>query len=197
MPPITFPDYQVFEKLVITDDKHTELECSKYLHYASAYLIPQTTLRIDISQEDRNYFGSTDYVVSGDVLTDTNNKETFAYIWELKAPQVYLFEYDDNKNRCRPTIDYVKAENQLIHYTDQAKADENFRKRFGVMDTRNIRPGGIIIGRSTDRMLKGAANKTDFLKASHSLSVRSNILYAHGGIRILTWDRILSFVRPQ
>ena len=40
----------------------------------------------------------------------------YASIWELKAPQCYLMEFDESGPRCRPTLDLIKAENQLLHY---------------------------------------------------------------------------------
>jgi len=57
-----------------------------------------TPVNITTGAEDRNYFGSTDFIVSAALLDDQNNEIECAYIWELKAPQAYLFEFDDNGN---------------------------------------------------------------------------------------------------
>lgn len=193
---ISHGDFAHFESLVLEDTRHTEIECGNYLHHAASFLLPATTIRTATHREERNYFGPSDFVVSGTLLNDRNQEEDAAYIWELKAPQCYLFEFDDNKNRCRPTADFIRAENQLIHYVHQAAGDQNFRYRFNIVDHRNVRPGGIIIGRSQDRMLKGNASSDDTRKANLSLSIRENLLYAAQRIRILTWDRILRFVQP-
>jgi hypothetical protein len=188
--------YARFEALVQTNEGQTELKCAKYLHYAAEFLVHGTPTKITTGAEDRNYFGSADFIVSAVLNNDRRQSVAFAYIWELKAPQSYLFEYDDNQNRCRPTKEFAKAENQLLHYFHLASGDQDFRQRFGVMDHRNIKLGGIIIGRSTDRMLKAAASEADIPKANMALSVRDNFLYAAQSIRVLTWDRILDFVRP-
>lgn len=115
---------------------------------------------------------------------------------ELKAPQCYLFEFDDNKNRCRPTKEFFKGENQLIHYVYHAVNDDNFRARFNILHTRNIKAGGIIIGRSKDRMIESHGDITASDKARESLSIRSTMLYQSHGIRVFTWDRILEYVQP-
>jgi len=188
-------EFSDFEALVKTNTGQTELKCGKFLHYAAALLLPGTPVKITMGAEDRNFFGSTDFVVSATLLDDQNNEIECAYIWELKAPQSYLFEFDDNANRCRPTLEFTKAENQLLHYVTQAQSDQLFRQRFGILDYRNIRVGGIVIGRSNDRMLKAATSEVDVKKAKFSLSVRENIFYSAVGLRVLTWDRVLSFVK--
>jgi hypothetical protein len=193
---ISVQEFSEFETLVRTDAGQTELKCAKYLHHAAALLVPGTPVNITTGAEDRNYFGSTDFIVSAALLDDQNNEIECAYIWELKAPQAYLFEFDDNGNRCRPTHEFIKAENQLLHYVTQAQADQLFRQRFGILDHRNIRIGGVVIGRSNDRMLRGATNDMDIQKAKFSLSVRENIFYFAHSLRVLTWDRVLSFVKP-
>lgn len=189
-------DFADFQALVDTNDRHTERECAKYLHHAAALLVPQTPISTHIAPEDRNYFGSTDLVVTAVLLDDRNQEETVAYLWELKSPQTYLFERDDNNNRCRPTAAFIKAENQLIHYAAHAVADQHFLRRFKLTDHRNIRVGGIIIGRSKDRLLSGSTDPYEVDKAKFALSVRENFFYATQRIRILTWDRVLEFVRP-
>lgn len=193
--PINAKIFAEFEALVTTDAEHTEMLCAKYLHYAAALLLPGTPVQISVGVEDRNYFGSTDYVVSASLLDDRGNQANHAYIWELKSPQSYLFEFDDNKNRCRPTKAFIKAENQLLHYATQAQSDQLFRQRFDVLDFRNIRIGGIIIGRN-DRMLRDLEAPQEMDKAEMALSIRYNLLYYSQGIRVLTWNRVLEFVRP-
>jgi hypothetical protein len=189
-------EYTSFESLV-TGDKQVEIECGNYLHHAANLLIPQTTVSTTYQKEERNYFGSSDFIFAAQVISDQNTEETVAYIWELKAPQCYLLEPDDNANRFRPTKDFIKAENQLIHYVHHAQNDDNFRGRFNVLHTRNIRAGGIIIGRSADRIVHGLTNQSDIKKAYESLQIRQTMLYSSQGIRVFTWDRILAYVKPR
>jgi hypothetical protein len=128
-------------------------------------------------------------------VNDIGNEERVAFLWELKAPQCYLFEYDNNNHRCRPTLDLVKAENQLLHYVEEAVGSESTRTRLGVMNRDNIRPGGIIIG-AKNTMLRGSRNVRDIDKASTALRLRRDRFYLAQGIRILLWDRVLDAVRP-
>jgi hypothetical protein len=105
-------------------------------------------------------------------------------------------EFDDNKQRCRPTIEFIKAENQLLHYGRQAIGDDLFRQRLGIMDAANIKLGGIIIGRS-DRLLKGGRSASDDERATESLNIRNHFFYSHHGIRVFTWTTILEYLRPS
>jgi hypothetical protein len=189
-------DFNNFEALVNVDHERNELKCAAHLHNAAADLMGGTPVRISTQREDRNFFGSTDFIVAATMLDDRRSEANCAVIWELKAPQCFLFEQDDNKNRCRPTHDFVKAENQLLHYAHLAMNDANFRQRFDVMDTRNIRIGGIIIGRSRDKLLREGNSREQIRQATLALSIRESFLYQSHGIRVLTWDRILDFVRP-
>jgi hypothetical protein len=189
-------DFLAFEALVNDNQSFNEIKCGSYLHHAAPLLLPGTPLEFTADREDRNYFGSTDFVIAAKLRDDQMGETISAFIWELKAPQCYLFEPDNNKNRFRPTIDYVKAENQLLHYYHQAVGDSVFRQRFGIMDTKNIKLGGVIIGRSSDRLAKDINTSIDRSNAQMALDVRRNYLYQAFGIRVLLWDRILAFLKP-
>ena len=188
--------YKSFSTLVSEDKRKTELECGNFLHHAVFYLLPTQPIQVYMEKEHRNFFGSSDFIVAARLRNDQGREENYAYIWELKAPQSFLFEADDNKNRFRPTLDFVKAENQLLHYYSEAEGNNSFRERYRVLNTKNIRMGGIIIGRS-DRLAKGlGASGLDEQNVTKALSVRENYLYAAYKIRILTWDAILKAVQP-
>lgn len=186
--------YEELSALINRFDVFNEIECGGYLIHAAPFLVPVTSDNISTEREDRNYFGSSDFIVCGTFVGDQMNETRCAYIWELKAPQCFLFERDDNKNRFRPTLDYLKAENQLLHYYRQAIYDDGFRRRFKVMDTREIRIGGIIIGRS-DRMARNVEPR-DEVNIAIAQRVRKEYLYKTQNIRVLTWDKILSYLRP-
>ena len=192
---LTQQEFDTFEKLIVSKDKK-ELACRPYLEHATHLLI-QRTLRSSASFiEIRSFVGDADLVVVAEIVNDNGDSETLAYFWELKAPQCYLFEYDSNKNRCRPTDDLIKAENQLLHYVDEAMANQNTRKRLGLMDSKNIRPGGIIIG-TKERMLRSPVDPKDVQKAATALQLRREQFYQAQQIRVLTWDHVLDQLRPQ
>lgn len=193
---LTQEEYEKFKALIHDKNAKHELDCRPFLEHAE-HLLVQRTLRSSARfTEVRSYVGDADLVVVAEITNDNREPETWAYFWELKAPQCSLFEYDDNKNRCRPTSDLVKAENQLLHYVDEAIANDNTRKRLGVMDGNNIRPGGIVIG-TKDTMLRRAKNPGDVEKAMDALKLRRNRLYRAEEIRVVTWDHILEEVKPK
>ena len=113
--------FSKLEVLVLEPDKHTEAECEPYLTHAAGFLIQETPSAIRAVRQDRNHFGSSDVILVVSVLNETMQVIDYASIWELKAPQCYLMEFDDNQNRCRPTVDLIKAETQLLHYGTKAK----------------------------------------------------------------------------
>ena len=194
--PISQEEFDLFENYVSEPTQQTELECGNYLHYAAAALLPTTPVSTDTVREDRNFFGSSDFIVTAKIRDGLNHVHNYAYVWEIKAPQCFLFERDDNKNRYRPTKDLVKAENQLIHYAYLAQQDDTFRQRFNIMDRRKIMLGGIVIGRSQDRFAKGVSSPADLLNAKTSFSIREAYFYIPNGIRVFTWDTILAFCKP-
>lgn len=195
------PDSGALEKLrtLVEDDKRrAETECARCLVSVSDMLVLGTPLTTSSYLEVPNFFGKTDFIVAADVLDEQGNARRRAFIWELKAPQCYLFERDDSQVRFRPTKDFVKAENQLLHYANEIVGNDPFRQRFRVMDPSDVRLGGIIIGR-WDRLFSGAAQGLDAQNAESALRLRERYLYALHGIRVFTWDGILKTiaVRPS
>ena len=184
-------EFSAFEAYVNEADTHRELECQPYLIHAAPYLLTGTPTRLVAVTEERNFFGRTDLIIGAEVTDDTNRRSTHAYIWELKAPQCHLFEMD-TQNRCRPTAEFFQGENQLLHYFHEAVGNERFRERMGIISQDNIHIGGLVIGTSA-RMLRGS---TEIQKAETALKIRRNYLYNSHTIRIITWDRVLDFVRP-
>jgi hypothetical protein len=188
---LTQSEFDAFKAHVDEPVAHRERECQAYLIYAAELLLPGSPTQVVGVTEERNYFGETDLVIGAEIRDDTNRTARHAFIWELKAPQCHLFEID-TKNRCRPTDAFLQGENQLLHYFHEASGNGRFRERMGVTDQDNIHVGGLVIG-TRERMLKGSA---EVRKADTALRVRENYLYKTHRIRILTWDRILDFVRP-
>jgi hypothetical protein len=188
---ITKSEFDAFAAHVDEPDGHRERECQEYLIYAARLLLPNAPTEIEGITEERNFFGRADLVIGADIRDGTNRSARHAYIWELKAPQCYLFENDTN-NRCRPTFEFLQAENQLLHYFHEASGNGRFRERMRVLDQDNIHIGGLVIGTRT-RLLKGS---DQVQKADTALKVREKYLYKNHQIKIWTWDSILDFVRP-
>jgi hypothetical protein len=193
--PLSPVEFDQFCEL-LEDGPRTEREAQAFLVHAAVFLMRTTPVRIrQVREEDRSYFGRTDFIVVADLRTDTGQIENFASIWELKAPQSFLMERDDNDNRYRPTKDLVKAENQLIHYIYDARGSAAFRERYDIRFTSNIKIGGIIIGRD-DRIVDSDDERV-ISTAEQSLRIRQNALYEPALFRVLTWDRIRDHLKPD
>lgn len=130
-----------FEALVLEQGRHTEKECEEYVAKAAAYLFGGTPSDIMAVRQDRNYFGTSDVTIVASLLNETMQRLDYASIWELKAPHCYLMEFDDAKTRCRPTLDLIKAENQLLHYGHESQNNDAHRVRLQIMDRDRIRLG--------------------------------------------------------
>lgn len=189
-------EFAAFEILVADTSGKRELECGPFLKHAGNLLIQRSICSAVTHYEIRSHAGDADLILVAEVQNDIGKKEKVAVHWELKAPQCYLFEYDDNKNRCRPTKDLIKAENQLLHYVEESFANDLTRTMLGVQNRSDIRPGGIIIG-TKDTMLRSPKCARDVYKAELALRLRSERLYQAQGIRVLLWDRVLDALRPS
>lgn len=193
---ITQKDLEDFRSLVADNSKHTELECQKYLHFATDFLIGGTPIsEIQIDLENRNFWGRSDFITGAILVTDTEREERFISVWELKAPQIPIMERDDNNNRYRPTKELIKAENQLLHYAYDAERNGLLLERFEISKRANVKIGGIIMGRSDRWLAEGAAPDAVQL-AKNSFDVRVAYFYRSFGIRLVTWDKIIAHVSP-
>jgi hypothetical protein len=143
-----------------------------YIASAAALLLSGTPSDIKAVRQDRNYFGSSDVTIVVSMLNATMQTLDYASIWELKAPQCYLMEFDESSTRCRPTIDLIKAENQLLHYGHESQNNDAHRVRLNIMDRDRIKLGGIVIG-TKDKILRGARNSGDIERATNSLNIRA------------------------
>jgi len=54
--------------------------------------------------------------------------------------------------------------------------------------------GGIVIG-TKDKILKGARNSGDIERATNSLNIRAKYFHQPNGIKVVTWDRIVEYLR--
>jgi hypothetical protein len=188
-------EFSRFEALVFEKTRYTETECESYLAQAAGFLVPGTPIDLSALRQDRNYFGSSDLTVTVSMLDELMAISNSAYIWELKAPQCYLMEYDDSKTRCRPTAELIKAENQLLHYGHESQYNDAHRARLKILDRDRIKLGGIVMG-TKDRLLKGGSGPGDIERATNSLNIRKRYFYEPNNIRIITWDRLVEYLRP-
>lgn len=180
----------------ISDIDHKEFECKEFLTHARDILVKATPSRyIDQESEYRGHTGDSDYLVVCATLDEAGQECIEAYVWEAKAPQCFLFE-PDTKTRVRPTKEFVSAENQLLHYFDELQGSEQFREEFNITHHENIKLGGIIIG-SRNKLVKSnsysVSQTTRLFK--RALNLRKRYLYGQSGIKVMTWDDILDYLK--
>jgi hypothetical protein len=181
-------DPAVLKKL-IEDTKHKEHECRDFLGQVPELLINKTFKTIlYVEPEYRGKSGDSDYVISFEIYGEGGVDKKLAYIWELKAPQCYIFKCETN-NRVKPSDDLIKAENQLLHYFNDQRGNEQFRRDFKISGSDDVKFGGIIIGSQKTRIKGGSytSDKTDNLYET-ALRVREEYFYRAYGIRLLNWD---------
>jgi hypothetical protein len=135
--------------------------------------------------------GNSDYVISGFVEQATGTRSVKAYIWELKAPQCFLFD-KDTENRLIPSRELFQAENQLLNYFEDIKGSERLRARFGICHPTDIVLGGIIIGCNKTKVNGDFSNPETGMKLYvEAERIRNHYFYNPWGIKLITWDTIL------
>jgi len=192
------PSYEdAFKELnsLISDTHHREKECRKYIPMALDLFVPfsGSTTIFDDKTEYPGHTGPSDLIIFCE-RTCGGLTEKYAYIWEVKSPQTFVF-VKDTENRVKPSTEFLQAENQLLHYWDDCK-NEKFRVDFGLSKIDTILPGGILIGQKS-MLLKGEykeAKKKQLYRTA--LNLRKQCLYGDYGIQVLIWDDILDFLKP-
>ena len=178
---------------LIADDKFREKECQPFLDNIRHCLCLETPKEIlYFGREDPARSGYADYTVSAVISDGGRAERRVAYVWEVKAPQLYAFEFDDCAERLRPTKDLIRAESQLFHYVEEFSESASFRQKYKLDAAGQVKPGGFIIGRSSN-MIK--PNKK-FSKSAHEEAVLWNMarlrreayLYQAANIRLKNWD---------
>jgi len=184
-------------KRLMEDSHNRELKCREYLKHAKYLLFREQVIEFKyVETEYRGHSGDSDYVISGTVRLEQGYECVKAYVWELKTPQCYIFE-KDNENRVCPTKDLVKAENQLLHYYHENKGKEEFRKEFGVTHSDNVCLGGIIIGTGS-RKINGDYEEDKKKKLyEKAMTIRNLYFYNPHGIRLMTWDNVLEHLKAR
>jgi hypothetical protein len=186
--------YIGLEALINETVSQRERECHQYLSS-----IPEVLLRnpsIDISSVRSGYAtpsGISDYIVAAKISAEGGYWCRRAYIWELKAPQCYIFE-EDTSNRIKPTRELISAENQLLHYYQDCKGMDIFRDEFEITSPDEIYMGGIIIGSERTKVNAAAGVYDEDHKQylyKKALRVRVNNFYNCCNIKLYTWNAIL------
>lgn len=188
--------FESLRALIETADRK-EHECREYLKFVPALLFEETVIQyVHLATEYRGHPGDSDYIISGRIRDETGSESVKAYVWELKAPQCYVFEAD-NENRLKPSRDLMDAENKLLHFYDQLKGDDAARASFQVTHRDNVHLGGIIIGSRQTRVSGDYDHAKKEVLFETAKRIRTSYFYRPAGIRLLTWDRVLEQFGPR
>jgi hypothetical protein len=180
---------------LIDDQENRELECRAFLRYAKDLLVlPDIADRfVDVEIERIEYLGRSDYLVVANVFR-SGDRYIRAYLWELKAPQCFIYE-EDTRTRLKPSQDFVDAENQLLNYYYGLKENAIFRQQYEICAASDISLGGIIIGCERTKV---RGNYTEAEKISrYNIAKRVKDQLYDGKIKVRTWDEICSFIGDQ
>lgn len=185
-------------KTFIDSESFVEHQCREFLQYIPHILFRETVINfIYVEKEYKGNSGDSDYIISAEVKDGSGLSTVRAYIWELKAPQCNIFEFD-NKNRLIPSKYLIEAENQLLHYHYEHRGSDQFKDEFKVTHPDNVMFGGIIIGSGkTSIKCRESLDQKDKKLFEKAVKVRQKYLYDINGIKLLTWDYILEQFLPS
>jgi len=197
--PLQTPDEVIeLKKQVERTDAQAEQECAKYLiKDASVLLSAKYGIIIYVNCEQICSSGRSDIIVIAEMLEVGGNIKKCAFVWELKAPQLPLFQLETNNQAC-PSSELFMAENQLLHYHGSIANDGQYKNRWGILSSDDVKFGGIIIGRD-DAIVKCNKKEITLGKqlAIQALRIRESIFYKTHGISVLTWDWIIKFLESS
>ncbi|WP_186257777.1 hypothetical protein [Burkholderia gladioli] len=184
----------------IDQAERQEIECQGYLHYASDLLITGLEAVIEVGRREQQLMvGRADYFIVYSGFDMNRRRGRFASVWEVKAPQCFIFE-EDTQERLLPSEDLVHAETQLMYYVTEVRGNQMLRERFEISRQDDVQFGGIIIG-SDNRMVKRKSRST--IPEAHinrladeALHLRTRIFYRPNQIRLLTWTALAEHLTP-
>jgi len=179
-------------------DAHTERECGKLLEKIAWVLLAIADGNTTFVETEQNCStGRVDIVVLADSMQPGGNLRREAHIWELKAPQVPLFDFK-TKSQAQPSKHLYSAETQLMHYCYSVYNDGVLLRRWGILSPDHIRLGGVVIGRNANFVDCKAKDKTRANRlACEAHEIREVFFYRKLNMRLWTWDRIISLAESQ
>ena len=187
------------KKEIERTDAQTERECGELLvHIAWVLLTIADGNTTFVQTEQRCSTGSVDIVVLADSMQPGGNIRREAHIWELKAPQVPLFDLK-TKSQAQPSVYLYNAETQLMHYCYSVSNDAVLLRRWGILSPDHIRLGGIVIGRDLNFISckKGENIELAYQLACEAHDIREVFLYRKLNMKLWTWDKVINLAGSQ
>ena len=179
-------------------DARTERECGTLLEKIAWVLLSSadgnTTF---VKSEQILSTGRVDVIVFADSLQPGGSFRREAHIWELKAPQLPLFEVK-TKSQAQPTAHLYEAETQLMHYCYSVANDLGLLRRWDILSPGHVRIGGVIIGCDGNFVdIKGLDEESGKQLAREAHEIREILFYRQLNISLWTWDKVISLAERQ
>jgi hypothetical protein len=182
---------------LINATRNKEHACRYYLQHTGFMLVPETVVRFNrVETERMGNLGRSDYIISATVWNG-GEESVRAYIWELKAPQCYIFSTDVH-NRLKPTKELIDAENKLLNFYYENKNNPLFHHQYGISHpaSDNVKLGGIIIGCNRTKV-NGTFTQTEKAQLFSVAKSARNLMYESCGIHLKTWDEVLHHINSN
>jgi len=183
-------------RALIEATENEEIRCRGYLQHVRRLLFREAVLEYTyVETEYIVHTGRSDYVISARVRDETGLEYVKAYVWELKAPQCFMFEHD-TENRVKPSAELSDAQNKLLHYFDEEKGSSDFHATFGVVHPDHVKLGGIIIGSERTRVHGDYTEDKKRVLFEKARRIQDTYLYQAHGIRLVSWETVLDQLKP-
>ncbi|MBR8184905.1 DUF4263 domain-containing protein [Burkholderia ambifaria] len=199
-PPIDAPPHEALQ-WYIAQEARQEIECQEYLHDASALLINGLDAVVDVSRREQQMMvGRADYFIIYSGFDMNRRRGRFASVWEVKAPQCYVFD-EDTQERLSPSIELIHAETQLMYYVAEMRGNQMLRDRYNIRSDDDIQFGGVIIG-CDERMVKRKARSSIADEqmnrlVDEAMRLRTKTFYRPNQMRLLTWSALVEHLTPR
>jgi hypothetical protein len=178
-------------------DSKTERQCGEILKEIAWVLLSAHTSCTFVASEQFVSAGRVDIVVIADAMQPGGTLKKEGHVWELKAPQIQLFEMK-TKSQAQPSKELFCAETQLMHYCNAISKDEGLRNRWEIISSDDIKLGGVIIGRDRNFIKTKRDDEILGKQLGHeALDIRTNYLYKHISFNLWTWDNFLAIAKNQ
>lgn len=186
------------KKEIERTDAQTERECGTLLKNIAWVLLTiadgNTTY---VHTEQICSTGRVDIVVLANSMQPGGNFRREAHIWELKAPQVSLFDLK-TQGQAQPSVHLYSAETQLMHYCYSVSNDAVLLRRWGILSPDHIRLGGIIIGRDINFVACKKKDRTSANQlACEAHEIREVFFYRKLNMKLWTWDKVITLAESQ
>lgn len=188
------------QKEIERTDAQTEKECGSLLEQIAWVLLSVADGNATfVNSEQSVTAGRLDIIVLAETQQAGGFQQREVYIWELKAPQLKIFEIK-TKSLAQPSQHLYGAETQLMHYYYSIVNNPMLLKRWGVLSPDYVKFGGVIIGRDKNfvsHKLKDLDAGSGEILAKEAHDIREKYIYRHLNMRLWTWDKILYLARSK